>query len=51
MFVPILTNVFKHWFAQEAIPGIVTKGVITPGPVWFSPVASSLCRRFGAPAP
>ena len=29
MFVPILTDVFKHWFAQGAIPGSVTKGVIT----------------------
>ena len=29
MFVPILADVFKHWFAQEAIPAIVTKGVIT----------------------
>ena len=29
MFVPILTDMFNHWFAQEAIPGSVTKGVIT----------------------
>ena len=29
MFVPILTDVFNHWFAQGAIPGSVTKGVIT----------------------
>ena len=29
MFVPILTNVFNHWFAQGAIPGSITKGVIT----------------------
>ena len=29
MFVPILTNVFNQWFAQGAIPGIITKGVIT----------------------
>ena len=29
MFVPILTNIFNHWFAQGAIPGSVTKGVIT----------------------
>ena len=29
MFVPILTDVFNHWFAQGAIPGCVTKGVIT----------------------
>ena len=29
MFVPILTDMFKHWFAQGAIPGSVTKGVIT----------------------
>ena len=29
MFVPILTDMFNHWFAQEAIPGSVTKGMIT----------------------
>ena len=29
MFVPILTDMFKHWFAQGAITGSVTKGVIT----------------------
>ena len=29
MFVPILTDVFNHWFAQGAIPGNITKGVIT----------------------
>ena len=29
MFVPILTDVFNHWFAQGASPGSVTKGVIT----------------------
>ena len=29
MFVPILTDMFNHWFAQEAIPGSITKGVIT----------------------
>ena len=29
MFVPILTDVFNHWFAQGVIPGCVTKGVIT----------------------
>ena len=29
MFVPILTDMFNHWFAQGAIPGSVTKGVIT----------------------
>ena len=29
MFVPILTDVFNHWFAQGAIPGSVTKGMIT----------------------
>ena len=28
MFVPILTDVFNHWFLQGAIPGSVTKGVI-----------------------
>ena len=25
MFVPILTDVFNHWFAQGAIPGSVTR--------------------------
>ena len=29
MFVPILTDMFNHWSAQGAIPGSVTKGVIT----------------------
>ena len=29
MFVPILIDMFNHWFAQGAIPGSVTKGVIT----------------------
>ena len=29
MFVPILTDMFKHWFAQGVTPGCVTKGVIT----------------------
>ena len=29
MFVPILMDVFNHWFAQGAIPGSITKGVIT----------------------
>ena len=29
MFVPILTDMFNYWFAQGAIPGSVTKGVIT----------------------
>ena len=29
MFVPILTDMFNHCFAQGAIPGSVTKGVIT----------------------
>ena len=29
MFVPILTDVLNHWFAQGAIPGSITKGVIT----------------------
>ena len=29
MFVPILTDMFNHWIAQGAIPGSVTKGVIT----------------------
>ena len=29
MFGPILTDMFNHWFAQGAIPGSVTQGVIT----------------------
>ena len=29
MFVPILTDMFNHWFAQGAISGSITKGVIT----------------------
>ena len=29
MFVPILTDMVNHWLAQGAIPGSVTKGVIT----------------------
>ena len=29
MFVPCLTDVFNHWFAQGAIPGRITKGMIT----------------------
>ena len=29
MFVPILTDMFNHWFARGAIPCCVTKGVIT----------------------
>ena len=29
MFAPILTVVFNHWLAQGAIPGSITKGVIT----------------------
>ena len=29
MFLPIRTDMFNHWFAQGAIPGIITKGVIT----------------------
>ena len=29
MFVPILTDMFNHWFTQGAIPGSVTKDVIT----------------------
>ena len=29
MFVPILTDMFNHWFAQGAIPSSVSKGVIT----------------------
>ena len=27
-FVPILTDMFNYWFAQGAIPGSVTKGMI-----------------------
>ena len=29
IFVPILPDMFNHWFAQGAILGSVTKGVIT----------------------
>ena len=29
IFVPILTDMLNHWFNQGAIPGSVTKGVIT----------------------
>ena len=29
MFVPILTDMFNHWFARGAIPGSITKEVIT----------------------
>ena len=29
MFVPILTDMFNHWFSQGAIPGSITKSVIT----------------------
>ena len=29
MFVTILTDMFNHWFAQRAISGSVTKGLIT----------------------
>ena len=29
MFVPILTDMFNHWFTQGAIPRSFTKGVIT----------------------
>ena len=29
MFVPILTDVYNHWFAEGTIPGSVAKGVIT----------------------
>ena len=28
MFVPILTDMSSHWFAQGAIPGCIIKGVI-----------------------
>ena len=28
MFVPILTDMFNHWFTHGAIPGSVTKGVM-----------------------
>ena len=29
MIVPILTDMFNYWFTQGAIPGSVTKGMIT----------------------
>ena len=29
MFVPILTDMFNHWFAQGAIPGSITNSLIT----------------------
>ena len=29
MFVPNLMDMLNHWFAQEAIPGCISKGVIT----------------------
>ena len=29
MFVFILKDMFNHWFAQGAIPGSITRGVIT----------------------
>ena len=29
LFVPILTDVFNHWFAQGSIPGQVSRGLIT----------------------
>ena len=29
LFVPILTDMFNHWFAQGSIPGQVSKGLIT----------------------
>ena len=29
MFVPILTDMFNHWFTKGAIPGSIAKGVIT----------------------
>ena len=29
LFVPILTDMFNHWFTQGAIPGSIIKGVIT----------------------
>ena len=29
MFVPILTDMFNHWFTKSVIPGCVTKSVIT----------------------
>ena len=31
MFVPILTDMFNHWFAQGAIPGSITKGIKKEG--------------------
>ena len=29
MFMPILTDMFNHWFAQRAITGSITRGAIT----------------------
>ena len=29
MFVPILTDMFNHWFTQGDNPSSITKGVIT----------------------
>ena len=29
MFMPILTDMFNYWFSQGAIPGSITKGMIT----------------------
>ena len=29
MFIPILTDMFNHWFAQGPIPDSITKGMIT----------------------
>ena len=29
MLVPIFTDVFNHWFPHGAIPGSITKGIIT----------------------
>ena len=29
IFVPILMDMFNHWFTQRAIPGSITKGMIT----------------------
>ena len=29
MFIPILTDMFNHWFEQGVILGSITKGMIT----------------------
>ena len=29
MFVPIIRDMFNHWFSQRPIPDTITKGIIT----------------------